>query len=116
MNLSKAANLLLNVLIPLLFGAALYFFPTPILIKNHLADGLWAFAFLSALIIVWNRKVPALWVTVAILVPILFEYLQYTEFIPGTGDLLDIAAYFTFYGIAIFVQQSLLNTKPLSNE
>ena len=55
------ARLICTVCVPLLTGAALYFIPTFPFIKNYLADGLWAFALVSLLCMIWENKVPKIY-------------------------------------------------------
>lgn len=98
-------DLFLNVAAPLLLGAAIYLsrFYTSMgaFIDHHLADGLWAYALLSALLIVWERKMPASWVTLAFVLPLAYEWCQWEGIVAGTGDLLDLAVYFSFYAFAL---------------
>jgi hypothetical protein len=68
--------------------------------RNQLADGLWAFALLSSLLITWNGRLPKPWWLAAMALPVVYEVLQWTGLAPGTGDLLDLFAYALFYGFA----------------
>ncbi len=73
------------------------------LIKHYLPDGLWAFAAVSAILIIWNRQINWWWVLAMGFLFVGFEYLQHIQWIKGTGDILDILVYFIFGYIAILV-------------
>jgi hypothetical protein len=61
MKYSKIYDGFLNVFIPLLAGLLIYrmeqYFRIPALIRYYLPDGLWAYAFGSSMLIVWERKI-----------------------------------------------------------
>ncbi|MBL7748600.1 MAG: hypothetical protein JNM19_14285 [Chitinophagaceae bacterium] len=100
MGFNRLTDFSLNVVLPLLFGCAIYFFGrngglAPVL-KNHAADGLWAYAFISALLIIWHRSLPLYWLLIACFVAVLFECLQYKGFVEGVGDWTDAAVYLVF--------------------
>ena len=68
--------ILVHVVCPLLIGLAIYYFTTSIafthLIKNHFADGLWAYAFISAILLIWERQVNWFWIGCVVVVAFLF--------------------------------------------
>lgn len=69
----------------------------PYWIKYNLQDGLWLYALLSAIIIIWEEKFSfylIIWLFLALLLTILSELMQAYNFIPGTFDLYDLIAYF----------------------
>lgn len=86
------------VIVPLVLGVLIYQFADgDTLIRNYLPDGLWAFSFGYAFLLIWN---PA-WHSAIHIVPILvfigFELLQKWRIITGTFDLFDCVAYILFY-------------------
>src|ERR1044071_2301894 len=97
----------LNVLLPLVAGAALYIIPALAsngsITKIRLADGLWAYAFVSALLIVWNRMPSRQWIVALFGVAALIEWLQYLHLFPGTGDWYDMITYFLFFSAALLL-------------
>lgn len=98
-------DLLLNGMLPLVLGWLLYQarlrMHLPAIIQSHLADGLWAYAFASVLLIAWNRCTPWYWIGTALLVAIGFEWLQANEMVPGTADWKDALVYLLAMGISI---------------
>lgn len=105
MNLAPGKDLLVNVLLPLMLGVVIYWaeshFLIPSAIVNFLPDGLWAYSLMSAILIVWQRRIVAGWVLAACCLSIGFEVLQHYHWIPGTGDLYDVLTYFIFFGLAL---------------
>ncbi len=98
MKTSCLQDIFINCLAPILIGGGLYFTDlSPGFIKNHLADGLWAYAFLSSLLIIWDREIPRNWIFIPFIVSVFFEGLQYLDIINGTADVLDILTYFTAF-------------------
>ena len=89
--------ILVHVVCPLLIGLAIYYFASSIafthLIKNHFADGLWAYAFISAILLIWERQVNWFWIGCVVVVAFLFECFQYLHLLPGTGDVFDFIVY-----------------------
>src|SRR3954451_9845559 len=106
MKLTKTADVLINVVIPTAIGAFTYYYSNSLFkitfLKHHLADGLWAYAFFSSILIIWKREINIFWLTVALLSSFLFEYLQYKQLIPGTGDVIDGITYLIFFIIALY--------------
>jgi hypothetical protein len=104
------ADLSLNVFLPLLLGVMLYKIPTVRFVRNYLADGLWAYAFMSTMLIVWDRKINFYWLFFVFASFVIFEVLQKMKVIPGTGDIIDVIVYFLFSFLAILANYLL--TKP----
>ena len=109
MKLSPKQDILLNVLFPILAGSYLYFMSFNLsftgFLRNQLPDGLWAYALISSLLIIWNRKINIFYVSFILIVFISFEALQHLHFISGTGDWLDILIYFSFSTTAILTNK-----------
>lgn len=111
--LSFKKDLLLTVITPLIVGATIYFLTrphsikflrwvdttfqissfksltVPSWIKFNLPDGLWTFAFLSFILIIWQRQIHicnAGWIMFPIAIAIILEFFY------GTFDPLDICA------------------------
>ncbi|MGG9961266.1 hypothetical protein [Ferruginibacter sp. SUN106] len=82
----------------------------PALFINHLPDGLWAYAFLSCILIIWNRQIHIPWLIVVLISFVAFEVLQSLEIINGTGDIKDIITYCTFSIIALFANSFFSKT------
>jgi len=88
----------------------------PAFVKNNLADGLWLYAFLCSVFLVWDAKPSAAcigWLSFAVVGAVSSEFLQALHLIPGTFDWLDIAAYLIASGFFIinFNNQLQLNLK-----
>ena len=107
--------ILVHVVCPLLIGLAIYYFTTSIafthLIKNHFADGLWAYAFISAILLIWERKINWFWVGCVVLVAFLFECFQYLHIFPGTGDVFDFIVYLSFILFGLLNNYIILKLK-----
>jgi hypothetical protein len=95
-HLNKYCDITLNILLPILTGAAIYFLNVASLIRNYMPDGLWGYALTSSILIIWNRRINVLWLTLTAGIFITFEWLQAQQLIRGTGDFLDVISYFTF--------------------
>jgi hypothetical protein len=115
----KIIDTILNVLLPVIAGAVIYYLSGEGQVKgftrNQLPDGLWAYAFFSSILIIWQRKIHVFWMTMVFLVFVLFEIFQYLHFIKGTGDIFDVIIYFVFACIALIPNQQLQKkfyTKP----
>ncbi|MBI5857459.1 MAG: hypothetical protein HZB42_07390 [Sphingobacteriales bacterium] len=109
MKISRSFDIIVNVLFPLLIGYFIYYagengFINP-MIKNYLPDGLWAYSFTSALLIVWNREINIFWIIIAFVAALSIELLQYFGLMPGTADAFDFLMY------AIFILTGLLTNK-----
>jgi len=111
----KALDLILHTLLPLLLGCILYWFASsgilPLFIQNHLADGLWAYAFLSCMLIIWDRKCKYHWIVLAIILSVLFELFQYFHLAAGTGDIWDVFVYLLFFLLALLINQNPFYTR-----
>ena len=104
MRFSKTADWCVHVLLPVLTGSLLYFdtfLPGHALVRNHLADGLWSFAFTSAILLIWNRSINLTWLLIAFFTGVLYELLQHLNFFTGTADAADVVTYAVFMSIAI---------------
>ena len=91
-------DILFNVLLPLIIGLLLYhtrsIFPLKGFMINQLPDGCWAYAFMSCILIIWDRRINQFWIWLAFIIAVFFEVLQSLQFIAGTGDAWDIFTYF----------------------
>src|SRR5258706_3253405 len=107
MKITRQIDVIVNVFLPVLLGSFRVYLGdpgrAPVLIRNHLPDGLWSYSFMAALLITWNRQVNYLWITIACLLSAGFELLQYFHWIAGTGDIIDLVVYLLFIGIALWV-------------
>ncbi len=105
MKFGKRADILFNIIIPLLLGIVIYLagrtISIPSLVRNYLPDGLWAYAFLSAILIIWGREINLTWIAAVFLTSVGFEILQYEHKIAGTGDIQDIITYFIAFSVAL---------------
>lgn len=75
-------------------------------VRNQLPDGLWAYALMSAILIIWDRKPERFWIITVFVIAVMFESLQFLKWINGTADFWDIVSYFTFYVIALLLNKS----------
>ena len=112
-------DILVNILLPLLAGVLVYIGPAVagnhMIVTNHLADGLWAYAFMSAMLITWERVANRPWITTVFLSALLFEWLQYLHVFPGTGDTYDVITYFLFFAAALWLNKFFrISLKPIS--
>jgi len=73
-------DILFNVLLPLIIGLLLYYTRS--------------FAFMSCILIIWDRRINQFWIWLAFIIAVFFEVLQSLQFIAGTGDAWDIFTYF----------------------
>jgi hypothetical protein len=105
MTFGKRSDILLNIILPLLLGIGLYraagMVAIPSLVRNYLPDGLWAYAFLSSILLIWDRAINIAWIIAAFLLAIGYEGAQYEHLIPGTGDIFDVITYFLFFSVAL---------------
>lgn len=99
--MKKLYDIFFNVVLPVAIGVLIYILPVYPFIRNHLADGLWAYALTSVILIIWNRKINIIWLSVVFVIFLGFELLQYFNLLPGTGDIIDIIFYFIFSASAI---------------
>ena len=75
-----------------------------------MADGLWAYAFASAVLIVWERKLNWAWLSACFASSLLFEWFQHLQHINGTADMYDIFAYCLGFSIATLFNNFFKNT------
>lgn len=113
--------MILNVALPVMAGSLLYLLPLTAhslqFLRNYLPDGLWAYAFFSCILIIWERHINFIWVFIVVLIVATFEWLQSAHIIRGTGDLIDLAVYLAFGGLALSINKYFLKlqskSKPL---
>ena len=114
MRLSKIFDILLNVVLPVLTGYLIYQFAGNNnryeWARNYLPDGLWAYALLSSILIIWNRKINTYWCSLVFLFAAAIEIFQFFHFIPGTGDIWDIATYYLFFIIVLLTNKYFFKT------
>jgi hypothetical protein len=107
----RSLDLFLNIFIPIITGSGIYYSAKNLniegFIKHQLPDGLWAYAMLSSILIIWNRNIQLFWIAAVFFVFILFELLQFTHIIPGTGDVWDIITYCIFSCAALYMNVPL---------
>lgn len=130
----KLRFILLHCLIPLVIGSMIYaaFRPEhflsieqlqgsvpskewPLWIRFHLADGLWMYAFFSAIKVIWYDDIfnLLLWGESTVLLTLILEFSQFSEKIPGTFDWYDVLAYL----VAILLcQMTYLLTPAIQNQ
>jgi len=75
-----------------------------------LPDGLWAYSFTSAIIILWEGELKKIqfWLFVPFFVGVLVELLQFSKIIGGTFDFLDILSYLLGTLLGVYI----LHIKP----
>ena len=95
----------LNVFLPLLAGILIYraeqYMHIPALIRYYVPDGLWAYAFCSCVLIVWERKIHWPWIVGAMLLSVVYEVCQHYHVIAGIGEVRDVMTYFLFFSLAL---------------
>jgi hypothetical protein len=112
----------LQIILPILIGIMVYVFwrgisfvdpyqkvfpifhytKTPDWVKYNLPDGLWLYAFLSTLFIIWRQQISkhfVAWILLAIILSFFLEILQAWHIIPGTFDWYDLLA----YALSVFI-------------
>jgi hypothetical protein len=103
----KPLDLLCNVFLPILLGVGIYklsyCYGFTKLLTNYLPDGLWAYAFLSALLFIWDRQINKVWILLAFGIAIGFELLQYLQVLGGTGDFFDIVVYSLSFTVVLLL-------------
>ena len=79
MKYSKIFDGLLNVNLPLFAGVFIYWVDRrlliPTMIRYHLPDGVWSYAFTSCMLIVWERKIHWPWISGVMIVSVVNELL-----------------------------------------
>jgi hypothetical protein len=123
MKFGKRSDVFLNIIVPLFLGLLIYWtgktasIPAPI--RNYLPDSLWAYAFISTILIIWDRAINISWIAIVFLAACCFEGLQWVHVIAGTGDIADIVVYFLSFTIALLSNayfKTLILTQSLSHE
>ena len=116
----KLLDSFLNIILPILLGISIYLINSLnkviILIKNFIPDGLWAYALISTILIIWDREINASWILINFLSFFLFELLQHFKIINGTGDYKDIIVYLLFSFLALFTNNHILKLLNKLNE
>jgi hypothetical protein len=106
----KSIDLTINTIVPVILGSMIYITGSvhvlPVLLQNHLADGLWAYAFISCMLITWDRKFNLTWIVLTIVISILFELFQFWHLVAGTGDIWDVVIYLLFFSLALLINQN----------
>ncbi|MEO6453467.1 MAG: hypothetical protein ABIN97_05310 [Ginsengibacter sp.] len=104
----------LNILLPIAVGSLIYYWNIKNnltgYIRNQLPDGLWAYAFVSSILIVWNRQINIYWLLGISVIYVGIEILQYLNIIAGTGDILDVAVYFAFSILGLLTNRIIKKT------
>jgi len=117
MRYTKLTDIAIHILLPLCIGVAIYAVPATMplahLLKNHLPDALWMYAFISTFFIIWQRNPPLGWIIIACGCAIAFELLQYVGLINGTCDVWDMFAYLLSAGVALIINRSITNNNHL---
>ena len=112
-------DLIINIILPLACGVFVYLFKNAIVveswIRNYLPDGLWSYAFTSAILIIWKRSFNLLWLLLVLMSGIYFEWMQYKDIIPGTADLTDVCVYLLSFFFAIIFNPVFKQTFKYQN-
>lgn len=102
MQIRREIDCLLNIVLPVVAGTLIYFTKTTNgVFRDHLPDGLWAYALTYCLLVIWNKRLPFLWIMILQLLFILFEFAQLQGWIEGTGDYRDMIVYVLSGGAAL---------------
>lgn len=111
MGSSRFKIILLHCILPLMAGFIIYISgienPLSVIIKNYLPDGLWAYAFGTTMLLIWDYRLPWKWLIAGWFILCLTEWLQNSGLMPGTADWLDLLTYTAGYGISISFGQYL---------
>jgi|GEM_PF-5268123 len=81
-------------------------------ILHFLADGLWAFAFVSTLLLLWQDRLNITLITLILVAFFGFEYTQAIGLVPGTADLMDVMVYLVS-GVLAFALRANVSHGPL---
>jgi hypothetical protein len=84
-----------------------------------LPDGLWIFSYMSLILLIWKNKINLhniIWIVIAPVIVILFEFGQLLYITKGTFDYNDIAFYIVGTILPISLYTKLLNPKKLNYE
>ena len=123
MNLSLLKFIIIQILFPILFGLVIYSFRSnvpanldmiispinhhikiPNWILFNLSDALWNYSFFSCILLIRindELETKIIWLSMALIISFIFEFLQKYNFIPGYFDLLDLL--FMFASIIIWI-------------
>lgn len=105
--LFKKTDSLINIVLPLLIGYISYQSSFRnlhlIVFNNHLADFVWAYAFQSCILIIWERKINTPWTISTVACGLAYELLQYFQVFPGTADVVDFCTYLLAISLSIFL-------------
>lgn len=99
----RSADIFLNLLLPLGLGILLYLLSLPALLRNYAPDMLWAYAYTSAILIIWDRNPHKIWLLFVFISFILFEVLQKTGRVAGTADFADVLVYTLAAAMALYL-------------
>lgn len=117
MQKSRLIDLLINVVVPGIAGGVIYLVPSVHgILRNYLPDGLWAYSFLSSILIIWERKLPFSWIAIVYVFFGVFEYLQGFGWLPGTGDSNDVFTYSAFSCFALLANRYFYKTFNYAND
>lgn len=102
-------DLLLNCVLPIIVGVLIYMgsqrYDYPSFISGHLADLFWAYAYASAILLVWTRELNIVWFFTALLSSYFFEWGQYTGIFAGVGDWMDVFVYSVGFAVALVLNK-----------
>lgn len=119
MKACKKSDIFVNVFMPVAIGYFIYYIAAqiqlPLLLVNYLPDALWSYSFISAILIIWDRKINTFWVAAAFLCAAGFELFQYYKIINGTGDYYDVLIYFFIFAATLFVNKFLTQKQPVND-
>jgi hypothetical protein len=114
--IARPFDTLFNVILPLLAGYFIYRAGNsefiPLLIKDYFPDGLWAWSFISVILIIWDRQFHFSWILSCYFLAALFEFFQYLHFIPGTGDAADVIVYFVVFSAGLALNHYFKKRSP----
>lgn len=104
-------------MLPLAGGSLIYLLASDAdgWIRSYIPDGLWAYAFASAMLIIWQRKLNLFWLLLVLICGLAFEWMQFRGILSGTGDLTDIFVYILFFLIALFFNPFFKRTFKYQN-
>ena len=113
--LNKRYYFVLNIILPILVGVMIYVGNKHGLITNYISsyipDGLWAYSFTSTILIIWNRQINIFWFVILGICFVIFEIMQSSNIIKGTGDIVDVIVYFLFGLSSVIINNMLKNKK-----
>ena len=128
-------SIFIHILVPILVGTTIYALwrginlvdmlpllssKPPEWIIYNLPDGLWFYALLSSIYLIWEENFPVhfiLWLLITVILSCLMEVMQAYNFLNGTFDWKDLLAYMVAGIVSIFqfrnkrYRSSQLNSK-----